>query len=100
MLVLLVYAPALQAPFLVPKFAALEIAASLGLVAFGLQRARVGRPLWGANLFINPRYDDIWMVPQVERMSRAYFEVLRRHPAQVVPFVWSPVLLEQRARNR
>ena len=54
-----------------------------------------GRPLWGANLFINQRYDDIWMVPQVAHGSRAYFEVLRRQQAQTVPFVWSPVLLEQ-----
>ena len=32
-LVLLLYAPALDAPFLVPKFAALEVTASLGFLA-------------------------------------------------------------------
>jgi len=56
-----------------------------------------GRPLWGQNLFVNQRYDDIWMVPQVDAISRPYFEVLRRQEARPVPFVWSPVFLEQRA---
>jgi O-antigen ligase len=44
-LVLLLYAPAFDAPFLVPKFGALDIAASLGLVAYGLRRA-AGGPAW------------------------------------------------------
>ena len=56
-----------------------------------------GRPLWGQNLFVNQRYDDIWMVPQVDHISRSYFEVLRRQKARAVPFVWSPVFLEQRS---
>jgi O-antigen ligase len=38
-LVLLLYVPALQAPFLAPKFSALEIAAAVGFVAFALQGA-------------------------------------------------------------
>ncbi len=58
-----------------------------------------GRPLWGAHLFINQRYDDIWMVPQVDSLNRPYFEVLRRHKAQSVPFVWSPIFLEERTRH-
>jgi O-antigen ligase len=45
-LVLLLYSPALHAPFLVPKFAALEVTASLGFVAFALQRFFTGRPRW------------------------------------------------------
>jgi len=57
------------------------------------------RPLWGANLFVNQRYDDIWMVPQVDHISRPYFEVLRRQQARPVPFVWSPVFLEQRTAS-
>jgi O-antigen ligase len=44
--VLLLYAPALQAPFLVPKFAALELAASLGFLSFALRRATSGGPRW------------------------------------------------------
>ena len=55
------------------------------------------RPGSGANLFINQRYDDIWMVPQVDHISRSYFEVFRRCEARSVPFVWSPVFIEQRS---
>ena len=58
-----------------------------------------GRPLWGLNLFVNQRYDAIWMVPQVAQLNGSYFSTLRRRPAQVVPFVWDPVFLEQRART-
>jgi len=46
LLVLLLYVPSLQAPFLVPKFAALEVAASLGFVALALRIATTGRPRW------------------------------------------------------
>lgn len=56
------------------------------------------KPMWGENLFINQRYDDIWMIPQVANISQSYFEVLRRHPAQTVPFIWSPVFLDERAK--
>ena len=49
-LVLLLYVPALQAPFLVPKFAALEICAVLGFVAFALRRAANGDARWRAPL--------------------------------------------------
>ena len=58
-----------------------------------------GRALWGSHLFVNQRYDAIWMVPQVAHISQAYFEVLRRQQAQSVPFVWSPVFLEERTRH-
>lgn len=50
-------------------------------------------------MFINQRYDDIWMVPQVDNSSRSYFEVLRRHSAQTIPFVWSPLFVEQRSQQ-
>lgn len=52
------------------------------------------RPAWGAGLFVNQRYDAIWMVPQVADANRPFFEVLRRQRAHAVPFVWSPVFLE------
>ena len=58
-----------------------------------------GRTLWGYNLFVNQRYDAIWMIPQVANNSQSFFEVLRRHSAEVVPFVWSPVFLEQRSQS-
>ncbi|MCC8391009.1 DUF2827 domain-containing protein [Paraburkholderia sp. MMS20-SJTR3] len=57
------------------------------------------KPTWGANLFVNQRYDDIWIIPQVENISRSYFEVLRRQSARVVPFVWSPIFLDARVAN-
>jgi hypothetical protein len=56
------------------------------------------KPMWGANLFVNQRYDDIWMVPQVAHISAPYFEVLRRAEARAVPFVWSPVFLDERTQ--
>jgi O-antigen ligase len=49
-LVLLLYAPALQAPFLVPKFAALEVGATLAFVAFALGRVKTGGPRWAPSL--------------------------------------------------
>jgi hypothetical protein len=58
-----------------------------------------GRPLWGYNLFVNQRYDAIWMIPQVANNSQSFFEVLRRHSAETVPFVWSPIFLEQRSQG-
>lgn len=57
------------------------------------------RPMWGYNLFVNQRYDAIWMVPQVASNSQSYFETLRRRPAQVVPFVWSPMFVNQRSQD-
>jgi O-antigen ligase len=55
LLVLLLYAPKLQAPFLVPKLAALELTASLGLVSFALARAGGSRaapqgPRWALSV--------------------------------------------------
>ncbi len=49
-LVLLVYAPAFQAPFLVPKFAVLEVCATLGAIALALSRLATGAPTWSRPL--------------------------------------------------
>jgi hypothetical protein len=57
------------------------------------------KPSFGEHLFVNQRYDDIWMIPQVANISQAYFEVLRRQTAQVVPFIWSPVFLNARTAH-
>ena len=46
LLVLMLYVPALDAPFLVPKFAALELLASLGFLAFALSRAEPSAVSW------------------------------------------------------
>ena len=61
-----------------------------------MQSVVFGRRMWDT-LFINQRYDDIWMVPQVANISQSYFEVLRRQTAKVVPFVWDPVFVNARA---
>jgi hypothetical protein len=57
-----------------------------------------GRPSFGSNLFVNPRYDDIWMIPQVANISEHFFSTLRRRPARVVPFVWDPMFLRTRSQ--
>jgi O-antigen ligase len=46
LLVLLVYAPALQAPFLVPKFAVLELAGALGFASFVLRTMEPAASRW------------------------------------------------------
>lgn len=56
------------------------------------------RPSFGYNLFVNQRYDGIWVIPQVARSSGHYYATLRRQPATVVPFVWHPMFLEERSR--
>ncbi len=55
-----------------------------------------GKPSFGLHLFVNQRYDAIWMVPQVAGLNEAYFTTLRRRPAISVPFVWDPVFVRQR----
>lgn len=56
------------------------------------------RPLW-TELFCNRRYDQLWVIPQVAETSLGFFETLRRRPARVAPFVWSPLALEQKAAH-
>jgi len=51
-LVLLVYAPALSAPFLVPKFAALEITAALGWLALAARRTTAPAPRWARPIVV------------------------------------------------
>jgi hypothetical protein len=58
-----------------------------------------GRASFGSNLFVNQRYDDIWMIPQVAHNSEHFFTTLRRRPARVAPFVWDPVFLEERSKD-
>ncbi|MDF2464955.1 MAG: hypothetical protein K0Q43_3190 [Ramlibacter sp.] len=49
-----------------------------------------------SDLFVNQRFDAIWMIPQVANISQGYFTVLRRRPAEVVPFVWDPMFITER----
>ena len=57
------------------------------------------KPSFGFNLFINYRYDAIWVIPQVAPISGHYFSTWRRLPSQIVPFVWSPIFLENYVSN-
>jgi O-antigen ligase len=66
LLILIVYAPALQAPFLVPKFAALEVLGSLGVVSFFWQRAVTGKPRWTRPLTVG-----VWLVLATSLVSWA-----------------------------
>ena len=54
------------------------------------------QPKEDSRLFTNQRYDSLWTTPQVENISRSYFEVLQRQESHSVPFVWSPVFLQER----
>lgn len=50
-------------------------------------------------LFINPRYDEVWVIPQIVESSWHFFKALRRRPMRAVPFVWDPMCLEQRSAH-
>jgi hypothetical protein len=52
-----------------------------------------GRKLYDS-VFINERYDALWVIPQIWRLNRGFFETLRRCPAREVPFVWDPLAIE------
>ncbi|WP_407972473.1 DUF2827 domain-containing protein [Burkholderia pyrrocinia] len=51
------------------------------------------------SVFINQRYDEVWVIPQVMETSADFFAVLRRCRAREVPFVWDPMCLEMRSRE-
>ncbi|WP_293043063.1 DUF2827 domain-containing protein [Paraburkholderia sp.] len=57
-----------------------------------------GRRLWNA-LFINRDFDEVWAIPQIATSSLPYLQSLRRCPGRVVPFVWDPMFLTERARR-
>jgi hypothetical protein len=56
-----------------------------------------GRAMGGYDLFVNQRYDAVWVIPQVAGTSLHYFRTLRRREPRVVPFVWDPVFLRERS---
>jgi hypothetical protein len=63
----------------------------------GMESILFGKKLWGSGLFINPRYDGLWVIPQIAPSTGPYLSATRRLPATVVPFVWSPSVLEEQA---
>ncbi|AOK30900.1 MULTISPECIES: DUF2827 domain-containing protein [Burkholderia] len=56
-----------------------------------------GRRLWDG-LWINRDYDEVWAIPQIAPSSLPFLQSLRRCPARVVPFVWDPLCVTERAR--
>ena len=56
------------------------------------------RPLW-QSIFINPHYDELWIIPQVFDLNRGFLQTFRRCPARKVPFVWDPMALEAATAN-
>ncbi|RQS19452.1 DUF2827 domain-containing protein [Burkholderia sp. Bp8998] len=50
-------------------------------------------------VFINQRYDEVWVIPQVVETSLHFFKTLRRCPTREVPFVWDPMCIEARTRD-
>lgn len=63
-------------------------------VAF-LEAILFQRPLWPNGVYLNPHYDQLWLVPQVARSTMHYLKVIKRcSTAQVVPFVWNPRWLQ------
>ena len=51
------------------------------------------RPLW-QTIYVNPHYDELWIIPQVFGTSAAFLQTFRRCPARQVPFVWDPMAIE------
>jgi hypothetical protein len=62
-----------------------------------LQSILFDRGNWSQGIFINPRYDAVWVIPQVVQTSGHFFRSFRRCPTHVVPFVWHPVFLQERS---
>lgn len=56
------------------------------------------RPLW-SSIFINPDYDELWIIPQVFALNRGYLQTFRRCPARKAPFVWDPIAVESVAEG-
>lgn len=51
------------------------------------------RPLW-SDIFINPHYDEMWVIPQVVDTSLQFLKTFRKCRARAVPFVWDPMALQ------
>lgn len=47
-----------------------------------------------SSIFINQRYDCLWIIPQIYALNRGFLQTFRRCPAREVPFVWDPMALD------
>jgi hypothetical protein len=57
------------------------------------------RPLWDS-IFINPDYDEMWVIPQVLDTTLHFLKTFRRCPARPVPFIWDPMAIEAACADR
>ena len=48
------------------------------------------------HIFNGGPFDEIWLLPQYEKTSKALLQTLTRAPVYVVPHIWSPYFLERR----
>lgn len=55
------------------------------------------RPLW-ETIFINPDYDEMWVIPQIVDTTLHFLQTFRRCRARPVPFVWHPIALEEASK--
>lgn len=47
---------------------------------------------------INPAFDQIWSIPQME-MNKSFYETLYRTKVKIVPFIWSHIAIDQLQKN-
>lgn len=52
-----------------------------------------------ARAFNGAQYDAVWMIPQVVKTNRCYLEIITRAPVYEVPHLWSPLFLDEMAKN-
>ena len=52
-----------------------------------------------ARAFNGAQYDAVWMIPQVMKTNRCYLEIITRAPVYEVPHLWSPLFLDEMAKN-
>ena len=53
----------------------------------------------GARAFNGAQYDAVWMIPQHINTNRCYLEIMSRAPVYEVPHLWSPLFLNEMAKN-
>lgn len=44
-----------------------------------------------------PIYDEIWMIPQMEKQNKFYNKILHRTKVRTIPFIWDPMFVENQS---
>lgn len=53
----------------------------------------------GARAFNGTKYDAVWMIPQHINTNRCYLEIMTKAPVYEVPHLWSPIFLDEMAKE-